>query len=170
MSQTTAGILTPLSYGRGWPQAIRLDNPAAGTAASLVTPGDRNRRVVAVRATLTASATVASRVPTLSYIDPDGIVWAAFGGISAVAASGTGATQWAVGVSTAATALTGADTVGLPDLILPPGHGISIGAAALQSADTITGVAVWVEEIPIGPGGYPVGVVPATAPATPATQ
>lgn len=170
MTETTAGVLTPLSYGRGWPQVIRPGNPAAGAAGVLVTPGDRNRRILAVTATLTTSATVATRVPVLEYADGDGVVWARFRGISTLAASKVAVTQWAVGVSTVATGVTGDDVVGLPDVILPPGHRISVGADALDGTDAVTAVAVWVEEIPIGPGGYPVGVVPATAVPAPATQ
>lgn len=169
MTIVTGGLLTPVTYGRGFSQVTRPPDPGAGKPVSVVTPGDRDRRVIAVKATLTTSSATGNRTPVLELADGDGAVWARFPAISTVAASGAATVQWAVGVSTAATGITGGDVVGVPPVILTPGHRVILTADGLASGDTITAVAVYAEDLITGPGGYPTGVIPATTVTGPPT-
>lgn len=159
-----AGLLSPYAYGRGYPALHPIPDPAAGATYTYTVPGGRMVSLATVHAKLVTSATVASREPRLLLADNDGIEWARIPWTTAVAASGTVVLTWARGIGTS---LTGADTsalLPLPDLLLMPGHQITVDVGAIDAGDQLSELSFRWDVLPVGPAGYPTGPQPAVPP------
>lgn len=158
VSYETANVLQPFAYGRGYPTLKKVTTPAAGATASLPVPGSRVFRLLSVQATLTTSAAVANRVPTLQFLDGDGGEWLRIPGQGSQAASLTDVWTWCAGVGAEYTSAAGGQVLPLPDLLVPSGFSVTLNVVNIDVADQLSVVRAFVEEFPIGGQGYPVGV------------
>jgi hypothetical protein len=122
-----------------------------------VIPSSANEIVLTACATLTASATVASRFPVLTLQNGDGFVFASFAATTAVVASGVVTVTWALGANIPGGAGNASPTVPLTEIIMPAGFAVSIGAIGLDGADQLSNVALYLLHIPTGPTGPPQG-------------
>lgn len=161
---TDAGLLLPYTYGRGYPTLSQPASPAAGATYTTTVPGSRMYQLATVRAVLTTSAAVANRQPRLILTDNDGHEYARVAWTTAVTATTTIVLTWARGVDTAAAGADGSALMPLPDAPLMEGHKILIDVGAIDPADTLTGIALRWDELPIGGHGYPIGIQPALPP------
>lgn len=157
MTVPTVGLLTPFSFGRGYPQIERPAQPAAGAPAVLQVPGTENWRIVLARATLTTSATVASRVVHLDFLDPDGNLICDFWSAATQAASLTGSVVFAAGIPEYAPATGGPAVVPIPDIILPVGCSVGFEVASIDAADQLKALTLFIEKFDISGAGYPTG-------------
>lgn len=157
MTEVTFGLTAPFSTARGWPEHFRLANPAAGQPANMLIPGDRYRRILTARFSLTTDATAGTRTAMLLVLDPDGNEWLRIPATAGVGASNTSVNQWAISVGAAYNAGDGTKVSPMPSLFLQPGHTLRLSADAIVAGDTITGVRIYAEEYVIGPRGYPIG-------------
>ena len=159
--EATFGLTGPLSVSRGWPRLVKLPNPAAGAAASLVVGGKRTLRVLTAVATLTASAQEVTRAQHLVFKDADGALFFESPSAGAVVKSTAQTSVYAAELGYNTSAATGTAVIGIPSLLLPSGMEVELAVNGLQSEDQLSGVALLVEEWPNGPDGYPTGVQPA---------
>lgn len=159
----TTGFLTrDLSFGRGYRTVAPQPSPAPGAAFTVKVPGNKVWRVNALQATLVTSATVSNRNLRYAVLNPDGVEVFRASANASVAASSTTIVQFAVGLGSAYGASDGSIVVPIPDLFWEAGFQIQVAAANLQAGDQIQGVQLVVEELIIGPDGYPRGKVPAS--------
>lgn len=155
---TTAGVLLPYQYGRGYQELKRGAQPAVGTAFSLLVPGGEVWRVITAQATLVTSAVVANRTPRFAVLDNDGTEIFRSITASSVSAGNTNTVQWATGFGNAISGAQGGQTAPLPELFLDAGSQIQLTAGALDAGDQIQGVVLIIERLTTGPRGYPVGL------------
>lgn len=152
------GVGVPSStWGRGWTDLVTVNKPSAGTPALRTVPSLASEAILTACATYTLSAAAANRYPALSFVNGDGTVWATFAASTALVASAVGTVTWALGTSNPGGAGGSAPVIPIPDFILSPGWGISIGGLALDVADQISGIVLSVLHIPTGPTGPPAG-------------
>lgn len=152
--RVTAWPVRPLTYGRGYLDARHQPDPGAGSSQVIKVPGDRNWRLWSIFTTFTASATVANRTPRLRVLDADFNVIMFFPASVTVAASTTTQVQFFTGAGTAYQGGDGSLVVPVPDLFLPVGWQISIGAVNIQAGDTVSNTFSIMEAFPNGSTGY----------------
>ena len=126
-----------------WPspniQVISTAAPAAGAESVTTVPAGKRWRLLGMYATLTTSATVATRIPSLVIDDGTNVLFRTVPTVSGIAAS------TAVGISASTTGGVGASQTGviypqfqLPDpatLLLQPGWRIRWITTAIDAAD-----------------------------------
>ena len=161
--QVTEGILTPLTAGLGFPDWVDVPSPAAGANQSFTVDGAWYVRVLAARARLTTSATVANRFVTLDYVDARGSVRASSGASVAVPASQTNVQhEWAWNRGASSSGAGAATSSPLLSAFCPPGFTIRFTVLNIDGTDQLAGLSLWVEKFPTGYRGYPSGAVAAT--------
>lgn len=124
---------------------VELPAPAPGHDWGRVLSTSDRVRVLAARATLTSSATVATRNVALQIVDESGLtVWS--GGVGATqAASLAAAYSWAHGpAETLQAAVSAGEQVSaaLPRLWLEPGDSLGVSTGGLDAADQWSAVVV----------------------------
>jgi hypothetical protein len=152
--------LPSYTWGRGYTDVVRPQNPPAGSAHTHVVPSSAQEVFLTASATLTASAAVVNRYPALMLANGDGSVYATFAATVAVAAAGVATVTWALGANIPNGAGGAAPAVPLPDLIVMPGFRVILGAIGLDVADQLSGLAFTILHIPTGPTGPPQGTAP----------
>lgn len=150
------GLLAPsYTWGRGFTDVVAFAAPPAGQAVTHVIPSTYAESVLVACATLTTSAVVANRFPTLALLNGDSKVFATYAASSAIVASSAVTITWSVGPNVAGGAGGAAPAVPLPDLILPPGLRVQLGAVNLDVGDALSGVYMMLAHFPTGPTGAP---------------
>ena len=121
-------------FGTGAPLVVAVPNPAAGAEWQWSAPSDRLAEVQAVTATLTSSATVATRVPQLAFESAGALLMAQAVNASKQAASLAWRYVWWWG---GGAAVAGVDLVytPMPRLLLPPGAKVLATTAGLAAGD-----------------------------------
>lgn len=159
MAVTTA-LVAPYGWGLAFQDWIDVASPAAGANASFTVDGAWSIRVLAARARLTTSVTVANRFVSLDYVDARTVVRGSSGASVAVPASQTNQQhEWDYNRA-AASSGTGAPTAS-PLLFtwLPPGFTIRFTVLNIDTTDQLSGLSLWVEKWPTGARGEPQGMV-----------
>lgn len=156
----TESLLEPFGYGYGFAERIALPQPAAGQPLTFKLDSAYRWRPLSLRFGLTTSATVASRVVTVDYTDPDGVVWIRNGAAVAVTASTTaqgfdfnyqrGQAEWTS---------VGDVLAPLAAVILEGGLQIRVNVLNIQAADQILTPLLYCEKFVTGPTGYEGGAV-----------
>lgn len=156
----TVGLLEPFGYGLGYADFITPASPAAGAALTLKVGGENYVRLLAARATLTTSAAVANRVLTLDYINARGTTFVQNGASVLVTANSTNQVfEWDKN-RTVAEWNTGTPVwAPLQSIMLQPGFSIQFNVAAIDVADQLASITLWLERFPTGERGYPQGMV-----------
>lgn len=144
----------------GWGELVTGANPVAGQPFRYRSPGETWTGIVAVRVTLTTSATVANRYPLLEIRSGDGTVVARSVSATALVASSVRAITWVADWGVTAFSPGGEEMLTAPSMLIPPGFDFRIGAIALDATDAITGLSLYVRRIPSGeapdsPGSQP---------------
>lgn len=127
-------------------------NPAAGAEISITPSGLGFWRILSLVFTLTTSAVVANRAPSLAASDGTSRYWRS-GAVAVLAASLAG--DWsAFPGSTAAGSANGVTHLAFPEggLLLPPGYRLTTVTAGIDVADQYSAVAALVEELLTGEG------------------
>ena len=158
VSFETANLLQPFAYGRGYPTLKKVSDPAAGALISQPVPGSRVYRLLSVQVTLATSATVANRVPVLTFLDGDNAEWLRVPAAGSQAASLTDVWTWFAGLGTEYTSAAGGQLLPLPDLLIPSGFSLKVDVVNIDVGDQLSSGRFFWEEFPIGGQGYPVGV------------
>jgi hypothetical protein len=158
--QVTTGLLAPFGWGLGYPDWVDVPQPAAGANASFTVDGSNYVRVIAARARLTTSVTVANRFVTLDYVDARAVVRASSGASVAVPASQTNQQHdWHYNRG-AGSSGAGATTVSpLLFTFLPPGFVIRFTVANIDGTDQLSSLSLYLERFPTGVRGEPTGMV-----------
>lgn len=162
--RVTAWPSESFSYGRIYPDKQYPANPAAGSGITLTVPGGQLWRLLCVRAVITASAAVATRVPKLSILDADGLEIVRMPANGNVTANGGALTQWVRIDGFAYTGGDGALVTSLPRLFLESGWQVALTALNLQAGDTFASCRFWYEVAQDGDFAYPTGPQGADAP------
>jgi hypothetical protein len=161
--QVTTGLLAPFGWGYGFPDWVDVASPAAGANQSFTVDGSNLIRVVAARAKLTTSATVANRFVTIDYIDARSVVRASSGASVAVPASQTNQQHdWAYNRAAGSSASGATTFAPLLFTFLPAGYTVRFTVANIDTTDQLSGLSLWLERWPTGPRGEPVGMVTET--------
>lgn len=143
-----------------WTEIVRPGQPSAGAAFTRRVDGRAYEQVVSVRATVTTSAVVANRVPTVEFADGDGTVFASFRSATVIAAGTTDTVQWAYTGDHEATGDNAAGFDPLPGILLPSGYRINVTLSNLDAADQISDLALMILFRPTGPMAEPDGARP----------
>jgi hypothetical protein len=127
-------------------EVVALPPPPAGAGFTRQVSGADTWRVLAVTFQLVTSAGVANRVPRVEYVDGSGVVFAVAGAPFIQAGALTTLYSFSVGAQQFGAA--GAAAVGgpLPDLELDVSMAIRVAVAAVQAADQISRVRLYVEQ------------------------
>lgn len=149
----TAGewLASPFRYEEGWVDYVDVAQPAAGANASVSVPGQYGMRVLAARAKLTTSATVANRYVSLDYIDANSVTRARNITSVAIAASATAQPiEWnhAWHVSDHSTGST--IVVPVMPLLVPPAWSIRFTVDGIDTTDQLASLSLVVEKVPTG--------------------
>lgn len=155
--ETTLGLVTPFSFGRGWPQLVPLAEPVAGVGVTFVVPGNRIIRPLIVSYLLVASAQEATRGPRISLLGPDGQRFYKSTSAGAVLKSTELYASFVVGLGVNTTSAAGTASLAMPELIMGTGMQISLEVGGMQTEDLIKEPRLYVEEFPAGRDGYPTG-------------
>lgn len=128
-----------------FPDHLLIPAPAAGAVASLAVDSSFELRIRSVVATLTTSAAAGNRFPTLRVEDPEGNTWYGVVATPAIAANGAAVEVW----FSEETQHGGPDGTKLvagatPNLWIPGGWKIEVGAVNLDVADQFSAVRLYV--------------------------
>lgn len=145
---------------RGWLELIPARSPAAGAAFVYSFPGETYTALMAVSFTLTTSAAVANRYPELAVLDGDSNVIFKVASPTALAASLVRRTYFASDMGAVVSSPSGDESLPFPDTVFPPGFKARITATALDVADTITGIRLYVRRLSSGDWGPATGAEP----------
>lgn len=135
-----------------WPAAailrtVNVPNPNVGTDWTTTVPGESVWGVLSIVGTLTTSAAVANRVPTLRVTDGTATQFR-IGSPVALTASLATVVSWLPELGYSSTAIAGASVViGLQPLYVASGQVIAVTTTAIDVADQWSGVALNVVEV-----------------------
>lgn len=147
-SQAARLLTGPLGYQQGWQQLLRPADPAAGANYDYTVSGQYHERVLAVQASFTASATVATRDVILYVRDALSNRILAVPGADGVAAGASNGITWADFGVYNSFANSGEIIAPLPGLLLSPGWQVNIEVANIQAGDQLSGIAYLVQRFP----------------------
>jgi hypothetical protein len=160
--QDTTGLLAPYGWGLGYPDWVDVPQPSAGANASVLVDGTNIVRVLAARARLTTSATVANRFVSLDYVDARSNVRASSGASVAVPASQTNVQhEWDYNRAAGSSGAGAQTSSPLLFTFLPPGFTIRFTVLNIDGTDQLSSLSLWVERFNTGPRGEPTGMVTA---------
>lgn len=162
--RTTAGLLRPYGYGRGYPKLNTGLSPAAGNPSVLQVPGSRMYRLTSVRGQFAASATVGNRGVFLAFRDADANEYMRAPLPTAITASQTVDFCFSVGLGFAYTGGDGTQVATVPDILMERGHVARVSFTGAQSGDTLQNMFWYYDEIMIGGDGYSPGIATAGLP------
>lgn len=152
------GLTEGASVGLGFREQEPVTPPAVGTAWTVKLAGQYDHRLLSIKASITTSAVVATRVPVLSLITEDGVtVWSIRTQMT-VAASTTADLGFILNYPVNETVELTHAQAPLPDFLLTGGLTLSLSADLLDVGDQITPVSLYWEKYPHGPNGYPTGI------------
>ena len=156
----TEGLLQPFGYGVGYQDFIALTNPAAGANLQFVVDNRSWIRLLAARATITTSATVANRFVSLDYINARGTTFVRNAAGLVVTASTTNQVfEWNAGRTDAQWAANTPILGTLYSMFLPPGSTVQFTLDSIQAADQISSAQLTFERFDVGSVGYALGFV-----------
>lgn len=138
-------------YGEGYVDYVDVTQPAAGAVAAFSVPGQYGVIVLAARAKLTTSASVANREVSLDVINANAVTrWR--NPAPAVQAAGVSnqAYEWNGGFANAIAVTNGPMIVPVLDVIVPPGWSIQFTVDTVQAADQLSGLSLTVLKVPTG--------------------
>jgi len=137
----------------GWGDVRRTvlasPQPAAGAGVTIVVPESQYQTLVAVTFRFVTSATVATRVPTVTVTDGSGVAIVAVAAGKSQIASLTGDYCFAVGLGEWDAASTAVLSGPLPPLPLAAGDSIVIGVNAIDTTDQLSRVRVTLLQRPV---------------------
>jgi hypothetical protein len=142
-------MISELEWREPGSEVVPVPPPAAGAGFTYDVPGTLEAEIVSVQFTLTTSATVASRIPVLSFVGPGGVTFASIAAAFHTAASLTSTYLFAYGIQQF-----GADDAAnigapIPCYKLRVGQGISVAVTAIDATDAISNVVVAAREWPV---------------------
>lgn len=142
--------LYPQNLSLGVPTFLTPANPGVGVQPTIMTvPVGRIRRIRSVHARLTTSAVAGARQPELEWIGGGGLM-ASAPQVTTLAAAGTRAFVWALGLNDPGTAVFAAHSA-MPDTFLFEGHTLLIWTPALDPGDQWTGIRIVYEDFLLTP-------------------
>ena len=158
------GLTEGASFGLGFRELDPVPSPSAGAPFTYKLDGSYDYRVLSVSATFTADATVANRLPYLSFVNEDNQdIWTIYTALTVVAGAVAQVTFISGYPVNEVQATTHAQAP-IPDMLLTGGCSLVLGASGIDAGDQFSNVQVYREKYPHGPNGYPTGLHPVTLP------
>lgn len=152
------GLVLPFGYGKAFPDWVDVPAPAAGAETAFTVDGGYAIRLLAARSILTTDANVANRSHTVDYVDARGNVRVRNGaGLVVTASTSAQGFEWSSSRAIAEWASNTPIYAPLFPAILPPGFTIRFEVTNMQAGDQLSGLSLYVERFPTGPGGFLTG-------------
>lgn len=141
--------------GLGWLQPessiIARDNRAGNVAVTYPVPGTVTEQILSVSFKIVVAGTDGARIPTLSYLGPDGVAFAAVAAPFSVGNAITARYLFAVGINQFGGNDAANIGVALPPFKLGVGTSLSLGVTAGTAGDAISEVRIVVAKWPVRP-------------------
>lgn len=138
-------------WGEAYVDYIDVGQPSAGANAAASVPGQYGVIVLAARASLTTSASVANREVSLDVINANAVTRWRNPAPAVQAAGVTGQKyEWNSGWANAIAVTNGPMVMPLLDVIVPPGWSIQFTVDTVQAADQLSGLSLTVLKVPTG--------------------
>lgn len=138
-------------YDEAYVDFLDVASPAAGAAASVVVPGQFGYRVLAARASLSTSATVANRLVSIDVVNANSSTRWRNPAPSTIAASQTAIKiEWNAAWHVGAAVTNGPLMVPLLDVIVPPSWTIKFAVDLIDTTDQLAGLSLVVLKVPTG--------------------
>lgn len=158
--QVTTGLLQPFGWGLGYPDWVDPSAPAAGSNFVHTVGGQHYERLLGARCLITTDSNAANRFVSVDYINARNITYCRNAWAGVIVASTTNqAFEWNCARASGEHATNTPVLAPLFLTFLPPGFQIQITLDNIQVGDTITSIHLWLEKFPVGPRGYPSGMV-----------
>jgi hypothetical protein len=138
-------------YGEAYVDYVDVGQPAAGSLAALSVPGQFGVIVLAARATLTTSATVANREVSLDVVNANGVTrWR--NPAPAVQAAGVANQryEWNGAWANALAIANGPVVMPVLDVIVPPAWSIQFSVDLIAAGDQLANLSLTVLKVPTG--------------------
>lgn len=138
-------------WGEAYVDYLDVASPAAGANGALSVPGQFGVIVLAARATLTTSATVANREVSLDVVNANAVTrWR--NPSPAVQAAGVANQryEWNSGWTNALAVTNGPTVMPVLDVVVPPAWSIQFTVDAIAVGDQLAGLSLTVLKIPTG--------------------
>lgn len=137
--------------GRWQHEPRTIGSPAAGQGFTYQLPKTCLAVVRSVSFTLVNAVAAASRIPRLEYLTSEGSVFAAFAAPFTLTSGQTSRFTFAVGCNQFGANDAAAIGCPIPGYVLEDGAAIRVAVAAVNAADQISGVFVFLDQLPIRP-------------------
>lgn len=147
--QARYAMFEPLMRARLY-RDIFVPPPAAGVDWSITVPPAGPWEIISVRATFTASAVVATRVPKLVTHTTDGVELQRFGAAVSIAASGSQTLMWVAGLGSTTTATAPESQLGIPAPLALENTSWGTFTTALDAGDQWSQIAVRIIDLSVG--------------------
>lgn len=135
-------------YENAWLQWIDIPAPAVGQTTLYTVPGETYMGLKSARATLVASGAVANRLPGLAVLNGDGSPVFAVVSPTAVTAGVTRRTYWNADAGGVVTSGSGDEVLPFADTLWPPGFQFRFTVAAIDAADQLSALGIYVYRVP----------------------
>lgn len=139
----------------GWKQPessiIGVPSPLIGLGFTYTNPGTVTQEILSVSFKMVNAAVAVSRIPVLSYLDPDGVAFAA---VASGFTTGSGITSrylFAQGIQEFGANDAAHIGVPIPPFKLGVGTSLSLGVTAIDAGDQISEVRIVVAKWPVRP-------------------
>lgn len=141
----------PYRHDEGYVDYLDVASPSAGQAATVVVPGQFGYRVLAARATLATSATVANRLVSLDVVNANGSTRWRNPAPAVIAAGNAGqAVEWNDAWTAAIAITNGPLVVPVLSVIVPPSWSIKFAVDAIAAGDQLSSLSLVVLKVPTG--------------------
>ena len=143
----------PLSYWRlhGSHRVVSLPSPAAGAALTTTVPGAVQWEIAALSFLYTASANAATRIPFISFLDQSATIFCKVNTAYNITASNTSQVTFGVGLDQFGANNSASMGSSIPEMRLADGLQVQVSADAINVADTITAVRLFVCQYEVRP-------------------
>jgi hypothetical protein len=154
---TTANLLDPLAYTRGWQEVQKPGNPGAGNGFAIKPAGGEVWRLRGLNGQLVTSSAVAARTVYLEFQDGDGITGLHLPASATVAASTTTQFSFVAGGLSSYVGGDGSLVVAMPQLLIPGGYIVKVGVGSMDAGDQLENFHVWTDRFLTGPRDFETG-------------
>lgn len=140
-----APVVAPAAFNRWWYDWIDPAQPSAGAAQSYIVGGEAYLRVLSARLSITTSSAVANRLVSLDYINARGITYVRnAAGVVITASQSNQAFEWNYQRTVSEWATNTPFFLPCLDAWLPPGFKVQFSVDAIDTADQISALHLFV--------------------------
>jgi hypothetical protein len=166
VTQYTLGLTSGVSHGPAFSQLERVATPAAGAGFTYTNDGRYWERLVAVSFRLVSGSNAANRQVLLTVADGGGVALALFPSASVQTASLTWDYAFLASISNFSTVVGTSVVSPIFGGFLQPRFTVALTIGAVDAADQVSNIRVYVERFVTGDGGYQLGTIEVDDPET----